>query len=223
MHAHHLPVGRTARYLTRGPLDGSASAIWIGLHGYAQLASRFLRWLSPLEDGRTLLVAPEALSRFYLETGPDGRHGTTIGATWLTREDRDADLADHVAYLDRLEEHLLALHPAPPPLFVLGFSQGSALAARWAAQASRQPDHLVLWGTPLPADVSPSRLAERRAGRPITLVAGDHDPFAPPGSLEANAEALRHAGARVEVRRFPGGHQLHGPTLLALAGRALPA
>lgn len=223
MQVHHLSVRRSARYATRGPDDGEATELWVGLHGHAQLATRFIRWLSPLEDGRTLVAAPEALSRFYLETGPDGRHGKTIGATWLTREDREADLADHVAYLDQLIEHLLALHPVRPRLALLGFSQGAALAARWAVQGGVLPDQLVLWGTPLPSDVSPSRLAERLRGRPLQLVAGDHDPYAPPGSLEGAAVALSHAGAEVQVIRFPGGHQLHGPTLVSLAGRALPA
>ncbi|MBK8002772.1 MAG: dienelactone hydrolase family protein [Gemmatimonadetes bacterium] len=223
MQTHHLAVSRTARYLTRGPLDGSATELWIGLHGYAQLAHRFLRWLTPLEDGRTLLVAPEALSRFYLETGLDGRHGKTIGATWLTREDREADLADHVAYLDELADHLLAACPVRPRLVLLGFSQGAVLAARWALHGRTVPDALVHWGTPLPGDVSPSLLAARLGTRPITLVGGDHDAFAPPGSLEGAAEALAHAGARVAVRRFGGGHQLHTPTLLDLAGRAAAA
>jgi hypothetical protein len=68
------------------------------LHGYAQLAERFLRWFRPVDDGQTWIVAPEALSRFYLETTLKGSHGPAIGATWLTREAREADLADHVDY-----------------------------------------------------------------------------------------------------------------------------
>lgn len=223
MQLHHFSVRRTARYASQGPHDGSAAELWLGLHGYAQLAARFVRWLSPLEDGRTLVAAPEALSRFYLETGLDGRHGKMIGATWLTREDREADLRDHIAYLDQLAEHLLAMHQERPRFVVLGFSQGAALAARWVLQGRVVPDQLVYWGTPLPSDVSPSRLAERLGGRPVHLVGGDHDPYAPPGSLEATGQALGHAGADAQVVRFPGGHQLHGPTLLGLAGRALPA
>ena len=91
MRPRHLTVSRTARYFTLGPDGAPVSELWIVLHGYAQLASRFLRWFSPLDDGATVIAAPEALSRFYLETRLDGGHGPAIGATWLTREDRAAE------------------------------------------------------------------------------------------------------------------------------------
>lgn len=220
MRLHHLDVTRTARYFALGPEDGSAAEVWIALHGYAQLASRFLRWLLPLDDGRTLLAAPEALSRFYLETGVDGRHGKAIGASWLTREDRDAELRDHLGYLDRLHEGLLGRSAASPRVVVLGFSQGAALAARWVAEGTLRPDMLVLWGAPPPPDVAPARLTERLAGRPLHLVGGDRDGYLPGDMLEAAATPFAESGAAVTVTRFPGGHQVHGPTLLALAGRA---
>ncbi len=222
MRLHHLDVTRTARYFALGPEDGSATEVWIGLHGYAQLASRFLRWLLPLDDGRTLIAAPEALSRFYLETGMDGRHGKAVGATWLTREDREADLRDHVGYLDRLHGDLLDRCAPRPRVVLLGFSQGAALAARWVAAGGVRPDLLVLWGAPPPPDVTPAQLSERLAGRPLQLVAGDRDGYLPAGALEAAAAHFSEAGAAVTVTRFPGGHQLDGPTLLALAGRAGP-
>jgi len=219
MRLQHLDVTRTARYFLLGPENGSAGEVWIGLHGYAQLASRFLRWLQPLDDGRTLVAAPEALSRFYLETGMDGRHGKAIGATWLTREDREADLRDHLGYLGRLHEDLLARSAAHPRVVLLGFSQGAALAARWVAEGTVRPDMLVLWGAPPPPDVTPPRLAERLAGRPLHLVAGDRDGYLPGDVLDAAAARCTEAGALVTVTRFSGGHQVHGPTLLALAGR----
>jgi predicted esterase len=216
MRLHHLDVTRSARYFALGPEDGSATELWIGLHGYAQLASRFLRWLAPLEDGRTLIAAPEALSRFYLETGFDGRHGKAIGATWLTREDREADLLDHLRYLDRLLGHLLAGSDSRPRLGVLGFSQGAALAARWVAEGRVRPAMLVLWGAPPPEDVAPVLLAERLEGRPLHLVAGDRDSYLPPGSIEGIGTTLRSAGAAVTVTRFHGGHEVDGETLVSL-------
>ncbi len=219
MRLHHLDVTRTARYFALGPEDGSATEVWIALHGYAQLASRFLRWLLPLDDGRTLVAAPEALSRFYLETGVDGRHGKAIGASWLTREDRDADLRDHLGYLDRLHEQLLSRSAAHPRVVILGFSQGAALAARWVAEGTVRPDILALWGAPPPPDVTPARLSERLAGRPLHLLGGDRDGYLPGDTLESAATPFAEAGAAVTVTRFSGGHQVDGPTLLALAGR----
>ncbi|HXI21618.1 MAG TPA: hypothetical protein VNH46_11055, partial [Gemmatimonadales bacterium] len=144
----HLAVSRRARFFSLGPAP-DAAVLWIALHGYGQLAARFLRELEPVADGRTLVVAPEALSRFYLETARDGRHGERIGASWLTREDREAEIADTVGYLDALLRHLLAGRASRPAIGVLGFSQGGAAAVRWVARGEVRPARLVLWGAGL--------------------------------------------------------------------------
>ena len=193
--------------------------LWIVLHGYAQLAARFLRWFAPLDDGATVIAAPEALSRFYLETRLDGAHGPAIGATWLTREDRAAEIADMRGYLDHLVQVLRETH-RPERVTVLGFSQGSTTAARWVETSPMAPDHLVLWGAPMAADVALDALAARRAMRPVTFVAGNADPHAPAGALEEQAAALVQAGAVASVVRFAGGHTVDGATLRRVAGRA---
>lgn len=223
MSFEHFGVSRTARYCTLGSEPGETRELWVVLHGYAQLAERFLRWFSPLVDGTTRIIAPEALSRFYLETGLDGRHGESVGATWLTREDRDADLQDHLLYLDGLATHVLATFRRPPPVVVLGFSQGSVMAARWVSRGVFLPDRLVLWGTPLPADVDPAALAARLGTRPVELVAGDRDPFVPQHAIESAAETLRGFGANARAQRFSGAHLIAPLPLLRAAGRPNPS
>ena len=215
----HLSVTRTARYFTLGPETRGIRELWIVLHGHSQLAARFLHAFEPLNDGATRIVAPEALSRFYLETKLDGRHGTAIGATWLTREDREPDLGDHLGYLDSLADRLLTGFQTNPVLVVLGFSQGSVMAARWAARSTVVPDRLILWGTPLPEDVTHVALADRLAGRQVLLVAGDRDPLVVSGSIETTADGLRALGVDATSHRFAGGHQISGPALLRAAGR----
>jgi predicted esterase len=220
MQSDHLPVTRTARYSLLGPEGGEVSELWIVLHGYAQLSARFLRDFAVLEDGTTVIVAPEALSRFYLETGLDGRHGERVGATWLTREDREADLADHLRYLDQLVRHLMdGFGTWRPRLSVLGFSQGSVMAARWVAEGTIHPERLVLWGTPLPRDLSPEAFAPRLGATAVTFVSGSEDPFVPAGSIEANAAALDALGVAARVSHFEGGHAIDRTALLAVAGR----
>src|SRR5688500_9204944 len=89
MEEHHITVRRTARYYTLGPVDGDVAEVWIVCHGFAQLAGRFMRHFTAIDDGTRLIVAPEALNRFYVEAVP-GVHGpdSKVGATWMTREDR---------------------------------------------------------------------------------------------------------------------------------------
>lgn len=222
MSPDHLGVSRTARYFSLGCQPGATHELWVVLHGYAQLAERFLRWFDPLADGATRVVAPEALSRFYLETGLDGRHGPVIGASWLTREDRDTDLADHVHYLDALIQRLLVAVPSRPRLTVLGFSQGSVMAARWLVRTRCVPDQVILWGTPLPRDLAGDALAGCRRGKPLLFVAGDADPFAPPGAIEGDAAMLQGHGVAAIAQRFTGGHAISGEPLLRAAGRTPP-
>ena len=62
---HYVTARRTARFLTMGASE-QPSELWFACHGYGQLASTFIRDLSPLDDGTRLIVAPEALSRFYV-------------------------------------------------------------------------------------------------------------------------------------------------------------
>src|SRR5258708_36620736 len=97
MDAHHLPVGRTARYYTLGPIGAATRQVWFACHGYGQLAERFLQRFEPLDDGAHLIGAPEGLSRFYLSDNPRER---PVGATWMTRKNRLQEIADPVPEFD---------------------------------------------------------------------------------------------------------------------------
>ena len=131
----HVRVPRTARYWTLDA-DAPPRELWYVLHGYKQLARRFMRRFTPVHGGARRIVAPEGLSRFYIEQEP-GRHGPTsvVGATWMTREDRLNEIRDYVDYLDRLHREVAADAEAAP-VTVLGFSQGVATAARWVVQGA---------------------------------------------------------------------------------------
>ena len=101
---HTLHVRRTARYYTIGPTHGFPRELWVVVHGYGQLARRFMESFAPLDDGTRLVMAPEALSRFYLDPIPERRLQAEprVGATWMTREDRESEIRDYVAYLEHL-------------------------------------------------------------------------------------------------------------------------
>lgn len=197
---HHISVPRTARYHVLGDAS-SAGDLWIVLHGYGHLARYFLRKFEGLEEGR-LIVAPEGLSRFYLDDGH-----TKVGATWMTREDRDHEIADQLTYLDRLTEHLCASCRAGIRLNVLGFSQGVATACRWAALGRSTIPRLVLWGGTLPPDIDMSALSTRLSTCRVDLVQGALDTLVPPGPLHGEVR-WREAGVRSIRHTHPGGHEL---------------
>ena len=216
---HRIEVPRGARYYTLGPGGGAVRELWVVLHGYRQLARRFLDRFRVLDDGTRLIVAPEALSRFYVDPSP-GRHGpeSRVGATWMTREDRESEIADYVRYLDRVHERVLTSLVRPPAsTVVLGFSQGCHTAARWVVLGSVRPDRLILWGDHAPPDLVDPPARERLAEVRVTVVHGIRDASlgdAPPDRLSA-------LGIAWELRRYQGGHEIDPATLsqLAVEGR----
>jgi len=212
----HLVVRRTARYLTL-VAERDATEIWFALHGYGQLAADFARAMEPVAcDGR-LVVVPEGLSRFYLES-PGGTHANArVGATWMTREDRDAEISDHVHYLDALFKHVVAgPREARPRVRVLGFSQGVATAARWLARGRAAADHVILWAGQLPDDVGPATMLRPDRTTRLTYVIGDRDELVSRDGIERSAERLSAAGAPFERLTFEGGHRLDRETLRRL-------
>jgi len=213
MREHHLSVPRTSRYFVLGEPGPAVREVWFVLHGYGQLAARFLKAFSALDDGSRLVVAPEGLSRFYLD--PAGRD--KVGASWMTREDRLNEIADYVRYLDAVSTEVRGrLDSDTARVHALGFSQGTATACRWAALGTAPVDRLVLWGGEVPPDLDLVAARERLAPLDLVLVAGSRDEFITPKVLARDEERLRGAGIAYRVIRFEGGHEIDGGVLRQL-------
>jgi predicted esterase len=220
---HHLRVGRTARYV----LLGGASAdpdddrpprqaeLWVACHGYRQLARYFARPFTSVAGPSRKVAVPEGLSRFYVDDdggphGPDAR----VGATWMTREDREAEIQDYVAYLDALASHV-----SPDPgagVTAFGFSQGAATASRWAAYGETEIDRLILWGG-LPAhDLDFSAAGPRLAHVDVLIARGAADPHLGPEAVERALETMHEAGVPGRSWTYEGGHKVDPESLSAL-------
>lgn len=197
---------RTARYHVLGALEASPE-VWIVLHGYGHLARYFLNSFQGLEEGRCI-VAPEGLSRYYLDAGH-----TRVGATWMTREDRLHEIDDHVGYLDALCGELRK-HAMPGARFgALGFSQGVATLMRWAVLGRTRLNRVVLWGGSLPPDLDGERLRDRLSNTPVHLVHGTADELVPLEAMHEGAQLLRRHGVSCTTVTFEGGHVIEPITL----------
>jgi dienelactone hydrolase len=215
---HHLEVTRTARYVTAGG-TGEVREVWIAIHGFGQLARRFARMCAPLAAPHRLVVVPEALNRYYIEPDASKSHEQTkVGATWMTREDRDAEIRDYVAYLDALYDATCAPHAATgAKVRVLGFSQGVATATRWFALGRAPTDQLVCWAGALPHDMDLVAHRARLGAADLVLVLGDRDEFATWAAIEAQELRLVQAEIPHRTMRFEGGHHLDADLLRRLA------
>ena len=211
--AHHLQVPRTARYFTQGEVEG-ASEVWYLLHGYGMLAAGLLRWFAPAARPGRLLVAPEALSRAYFEE----KGARRVGASWMTKEDRDVEIEDYVRYLDVLAEQIARAVGQGPRVEIHAFSQGTATACRWVAFGRIRPDRLVLWSGGIPPDLPLDRYGASLTRAGLVLAIGTSDPYLSTEDIDREQARLAAAGMVPTVHRFEGGHRVHSDLLRTFAG-----
>lgn len=192
-------------------------SLWFVLHGYGQLAREFLDGFEAIDDGTRLFVAPEALSRYYDTGGARGSHADArVGASWMTREDREHEIEDTLGWLGRALTHVTGELAADVPVTVLGFSQGAAAASRWVSRGAVRPARLLCWGAGFAPELAID--AASPLGRtPCTFVIGTRDRFVPPERVEAERARLAAAGHPARFLSFEGGHRLDDETLRMLA------
>jgi predicted esterase len=205
----HFSTQRTARYYTIGALESETKHFWFTCHGFAQLAGEFINEFEPLLARGGRIVAPEALNRFYTR-GFDGR----VAATWMTRDDRDAEIQDYVAYLDGLFAQETATLGAGATKHILGFSQGATTVCRWVAMRQPSFNHLWLCSGDLPHDLDWVAFKKAMDGKMLHLVLGNADPLLPEGRKESTLAKIQEQGITYKLHEFEGAHELNLATLL---------
>lgn len=215
---HAIEVPRTARYYVLGDDRAAGKELWIVLHGFGQLAGDFIEYFSVLDDGQHVVVAPEALNRYYTQPVTVPSADRRVGATWMTKEYRDAEIGDYVRYLDLLHAELTEKY-RPARTIVVGFSQGGATATRWAVQGKAVLHSLILWGATLPPDVDPAIVNDRLRGAKLLLVIGRTDQYISGEAVAKERARLDAAAIRYELVEFDAGHSIKRAVLTAIASR----
>lgn len=205
--AHSVLTQLQARYFTLGTLHSQTPAIWLVCHGYGQLASYFIRHFQPLADAGHFVVAPEGLSRFYLQ-GSSGR----VGASWMTKEDRQTDIANYVEYLSAVYK-TASKGNTQVPLHLLGFSQGVATISRWATLSGVSFQQLVLWAGVFPPDLPIELSAAALTERKVSVVYGTRDPFLEQARIDEQLLLLKKMSIQPELISFDGKHEISADVL----------
>jgi predicted esterase len=217
MDIQFLQVRRTAKMVTIGNMNGQTKDVWLIIHGYGQLAERFINKFTGLLNESTAIVVPEALQRFYL----DGTGGK-IGANWMTREEREFDIKDNHFYLDQVFESIHNKLSENCRIHVLGFSQGTATVCRWLAHCKLKPYSLTLWAGMWPTDVDTVVLNELLKNTLVTMVLGDQDQYANHEMMEKQRDLVHSWGVKAEVLSFNGKHTIDQIALQDLKNLILP-
>jgi phospholipase/carboxylesterase len=200
---HRLVVPHSAYYAVLKPdLERDAKPpILVVLHGYGQRASKFIEQFAPLRDAGVLVVAPQGPNAFYWQQNGG------VGFAWLTRYEKQQALADLLGYMRLLFNDLGRVHAYDEGrVFLLGFSQGTALAYRTAAAGVAKLRGLVTCGADLPPDVA-ERLGDMER-LPVLVVHGKNDDLIPIAKAEEAAATLDINGFHVTRHFFDGGHDL---------------
>lgn len=215
MAEHHLTFNFKARYLSSGEITETTKHVLFVLHGYGQLAPYFIRKFSALENKDVVVIAPEGLSRFYLDPlHGSGRKTTRVGATWMTKEDRLTDIENYINYLDTVFSQTVGNRKIT--VSVLGFSQGSATACRWILSKHIHFDRLILWAGILPEDMNFEVGAEVLKDKSVIMVYGKQDPFLTDARFNEMKSMVEKLKTKVEIVTFEGGHDIDENTLSGL-------
>lgn len=176
--------------------------VWLVCHGIGYLSRYFIRHFNHLDVGENYIIAPQAQSKYYLKS--DYRH---VGASWLTRENLEAEIDNVLNYLDEvfMEENLAEV----PNLIVLGYSQGVSVATRYLAQRKINCAQLILHSGKVPAELTAKDFAFLKDTK-VTYLYGTQDEYLKKGIIEVEEERLKSLFPyNFELQTYDGGHEFN--------------
>jgi predicted esterase len=204
----HIKFQKNGRFFTLGAPENGKELI-IALHGYGYLAEYFSRKFSEIDLNKHVVVIPEGLHRFY-HSGTSGR----VGASWMTKEDREADIEDYISFLDTLLTQLKS-DTNYSKITLLGFSQGGATASRWLAYGKHQFDKFILWATVFPPDMDKEYTPKFNSSSNY-FVFGTNDEYYSKEIVDEHFIEMQKIKLKFQMLTFDGRHDIHTETLISV-------
>ena len=204
---HNLEVTKTANYYSLGDIS-SAKTIWIVLHGYGYSADHFITKFEPILNDDVAIIAPEGLSKFYLNgVGFDGK----VGASWMTKVDRENEIKDYVNYLNQLYELLLSENNISNlKINIFGFSQGGATASRWLSDGKAKCNNFILWCSVFPDDMRFESISNLNT----YFLYGDDDKYVTQDRVSKQKELIDNSKLEIKTTIFNGKHDVPKEVLI---------
>lgn len=193
-------------YHHRAPEAGSGPApVVVLLHGYGSSAGDMMG-LAPWLDPRFLVLAPQGARP--LPNGGWGWYPLGVGPVAPVL-DTDELEASRGGVLDWAAAAAPAHGGDARRLFLVGFSQGAALALAAALVEPERVAALVAMSGRVVPEILPRAAAPARMrGLSVLLTHGADDEIVPVAQGRAARDMLSERGARVELCEYPVGHAL---------------
>jgi len=193
----------TKSYCTLNKRTERTKNIWLVFHGIGYLSRYFLRHFENLPKEENYIIAPQAPSKYYLNS--DYKH---IGASWLTKENTTQEIANLQAYINEvcISENI----GDAENLIVLGFSQGVSIATRWMARNKVFCTKLVLYAGTIPVELKSEDFKYLQEHfYEVIAVVGKTDPYL---TEERLSNQIRKIATLFNVTprliQFDGGHEM---------------
>ena len=200
-HQHHITVSVKASYHTLNDLTDETEKVWLVFHGYGQLSEYFIRKFEGLDPVKNFIIAPQGLSKYYLDG--TGR----VGASWMTKEDRLTEIENQYAYIDAVLKEVGDV--SAKQLIYFGFSQGTATMGRYAAHAKIPFQKMIIWAGTFPPDTNPKEWDYLSGKEEIHYYTSREVIYFKEEMIENQNSVVKEAmGKEPQLHWYEGGHRV---------------
>ena len=199
-----ISIPKTHKYSQIGEFSEKTNTVWIVLHGYGMLSEFFIKKFECILNDSTVVIAPEASNRFYLEN-----NYYRVGASWMTKLDKEKDIEDNISFIQTLYSNIIdEIGHTNFKLNTLGFSQGGATLVRWIMSNSITIDSLILWGSDIPKDCLTKEKKSRWSSIDVKLVIGNQDEYINEENKQKVIDMISTYGLKHELVEYEGSHKI---------------
>ena len=199
-----ISISKTGKYSQIGKCSKKINNVWIVLHGYGMLSEYFVKKFECIIDETTLVIAPEATNRFYL-----GNNYNRVGASWMTKLDREQEISDNILFLDKLFSIIKKdIGHDNFKLNTLGFSQGGPALVRWLMSNKLNTNSLILWGSDIPKDSLVIENKSRWNSMNLKIVIGKNDEYINEEKKQEFVGVVKSYGLKYDLIEYEGSHKI---------------
>lgn len=204
-----IPTTKTGSVSLLGNPD-IATNFWLVLHGYGQLAENFQKHFENWDLDQHYFVFPNALNYFYLKSGKG-----EVGASWMTKCERENDISDNNTYLNNVYKQLILpyIKKSQQHFYVIGFSQGAATLIRWLAMENISIEKIILWGAIFPPDMEQEKYLINLKQTEWWYFIGTEDEFISKEEKEKQKQFFQSQKFSIHWIEYEGKHAFNGKLL----------